>query len=773
MAQTASGKPLGAFARAFATMRSRLYSTVGGLTVEGVDVSAFPSPMIPVQPIGPEGSKPLAFSYWQGINQSITPRLDAPLSFAELRELGSYPLAWICRENVKDVLCTMKWKIQLKRIHGESTADWKKRQANDKVGQQLDNFFQFPDGENPWADWLRPILEDMMVIDAASILVDRTLSGKVAKLRWTDGADILKIVDDQGYLPEEGWAYTQLWEGIPRIALSRRDLVYRPSNIVPGNNISSKIYGSSITQQLAPEIRIGQERLRFVLAYYTEGSVPGLVHVVPPGVTVDKILEGMQWANSELSGNLAKRRQWRMIQGYNQEREDQIEQLKEPILADVFDDLHIRKICFGYGTSAQRLLKAMNRASAESSQDSAEKEGTMPRVMWLKSTMDHILTFQFDQPNYEWLPDTDDELDAAKQDLIDDAQVKSGRRTIDETREQRGLIPFGLPETSQPIIITATGVIPVEGSIERTQQAHTLAMNPPKPVIQAPNEPAPKDSKKKLAKASSVVIDPTRDTGAIRQAKDKFRIRLAFWFQHEGRKATEAAFAKANKFQKDDSPKHIDEIVDAIMAELDWSSLAEVAEPDLMAAAIEGAAIGISDLEITDQDVISAINTVARDYAQNRSAEMVGMKRVDGELVQNPNAQYAIDESTRDMLRTSIKEAFEAETPVSQLAQTIQSSRAFSPDRAKLIAENEVRQAQVRGNLASWVKGGVVEKFRWQLSGDHSCCDICDAFAAGGPYPLAKAEAMLDETHPLCACILIATKIKGIDLPDWNKGVVQ
>ena len=44
---------------------------------------------------------------------------------------------------------------------------------------------------------------------------------------------------------------------------------------------------------------------------------------------------------------------------------DQILELKDPILADVFDDLHIRKMCYGYGNSAQRLLKQMNRASAE------------------------------------------------------------------------------------------------------------------------------------------------------------------------------------------------------------------------------------------------------------------------------------------------------------------------------------------------------------------------------------------------------------------------
>ena len=66
---------------------------------------------------------------------------------------------------------------------------------------------------------------------------------------------------------------------------------------------------------------------------------PGLVQMVPPGVPVDKILEAMQWMNSELAGNLAARKQWRMMQSFSGSAElgpkDELEQLKEPILADV------------------------------------------------------------------------------------------------------------------------------------------------------------------------------------------------------------------------------------------------------------------------------------------------------------------------------------------------------------------------------------------------------------------------------------------------------
>jgi hypothetical protein len=487
---TGGAKPLGGLARAFAAMTGRLYQPPKNI-IDGVNSQAWPSALQPVQPTAPAGSQPLGFSFWQGINQEITPRSDLPLTFSQLRDLATYPLARICIENVKDVLCTLPWKIQLKRNTGEPIADWKARQKTDKTIPTLTEFFNYPDGETPWADWLRPIIEDMLVIDAPSILVQRTVSGKVLGLRWTDGANILRLINDQGFTPQgDSPAFTQLWEGIPRLLLTTKQLVYRPSNIVARNSYASKLYGMAITEQLSQEILIGQERLNFVLAYYKDGISGGLLHVVPAGVLPDKISENVQAFNQLMSGNLGQRRRMNTVQGYHTTddgKPDQIVETKEPVLADVFDDLHIRKIAFGYGVSAQRLMKQMNRASAEAGQDAAEKEGIMPRLKWVKGTMDMIIQVQMAQPQYEMVWDTDDELDALKQAQVDKIRSEAGLDTIDEIREDRGKVPFNIPETQKPIIVTATGVQPLEGSFDRVQQeadnATTVANKPvPKPV---------------------------------------------------------------------------------------------------------------------------------------------------------------------------------------------------------------------------------------------------------------------------------------------------
>lgn len=499
MATNSGGRSLGAMARAFSAMRGNLYRSPQN-SIDGVQTSGWPSPLNPIQPTAPKGSQPLAWSFFQGINQEITPRADLPLTMDQLRGLATYPLARICIENVKDIICSIQWKIQLKRISGEPVEDWKKRQQNDPTVKTLTEFWEYPDGETPWSDWVRPILEDLLVIDAPSILVQRTLSGKVVALRWTDGRNILRLIDEQGYTPQgTSPAYTQLWEGIPYLLFTTSDLVYRPSNIVARVAYSSRLYGMSITEQMAQEIEIGQDRLNFVQTYYRTGVTGGLLQVVPAGTPPDKVSEALQWFNNKVAGNLGLRRQLNILQGFadpTNGKGDQIIETKEPVLADVFDDLHIRKLCFGYGTSAQRLLKQMNRASAEAGQDASEKEGIMPRLKWLKGTVDLILSKQMNQPQYEMIFDTDDELDVVKQATVDKEYVGSGIKTIDEVRTDRGWIPFGLPETQEPIVVLPTGVQPLAGSFDRTQQAaddaSTVANKPtptpvvaPKPVLSA------------------------------------------------------------------------------------------------------------------------------------------------------------------------------------------------------------------------------------------------------------------------------------------------
>lgn len=431
-------------------------------TIRGIDNADWYSPLQPVRPMGPEGSEPKGFQFWAGQNLLWTPRADAAYSAADLKMLATYPLARICIENVKDAVSRCSWEIQLRSKPGETRRDTAGRARGDDNLLKLNRFFEYPDREHNWQEWLRPLLDDLLVLDAGSILMRKTFKGVIAELAVMRGEMITRYIDDNGFTPmPPSPAYAQNWWGMPYLNMTTDQLLYKPRNIVPRNTVASNLYGMSPTEQLAPEIKIGMKRLDFVLNYYTEGSVPGVVQVVPRGTPPGKIEEAMEWMNSELAGNLAARRQWRLVQGFNEPgKDDQIEFTKEPLLTDAFDDLHIRKIAFGYGTSPQRLMK-MIRTEGKSSSDAAEVEGTLPWILWVKGVIDSIIQQKMGMAEYEFAIDPYSEPDPLKNAAAITMLVSRGALTPNEARERLGEDLRPEPEADQLGIITGTGFVPL------------------------------------------------------------------------------------------------------------------------------------------------------------------------------------------------------------------------------------------------------------------------------------------------------------------------
>ena len=787
-----SVRPLGALAAGLTRIQNALYQQPD-TTIPNMQTTDWPSPLQPVRPFGGPDAAPLGMNILMGQNLIYTPRPDSRYTAPDLQALARYPLARICITNVIDTISSLKWKIQLKAQPGEDRKTRESKQLKDDTILKLTDFVAQPDADHDFAEWIRPLLNDMLTIDGGCVYMRRTKDNTVFEWRVMQGAYITRLIDKNGFIPEApAPAYQQLWDGIPRVNLTADQLIYKPRNIVyEVDNVASSLYGMSPTEQLAPEIEVGIQRLRYVNNFYKDGTIPNVLWVVPADINPDTVASAMKVLNQDMAGNLSARRQFRMAQGFrnsDSQKEEFIKQLEEPKLSDEYDDLHTRRICFGYGTSPQRLLRMQNRATAQTNQEAAEEEGIAPFRKWAEDLINQMLQRKMGFDKYEFLFDVSMDPDPAKQAEIDKAELDNSKVTINEVRVRSGLDPRPEPEADQLGKWLPTGWM----GISEDPPQPTAAKPDPKPASDAGTgaddgpEPEPKPDPKKKDKAASIksdtaaVLNPDHDS--IRQRTARTAMQSHIWhFFHSITSTMVIVNARSKKMRKaEDDEKRIDQIVEAIMAGIKWKELPEKIEPQIEEVALDGAQNGLEQMErafqagpmvvnlsptpvrVISSSVISEVNQVARDYAKDRSAELVGMKWVDGELVTNPNAEMAISDSTRNMLREIITEAFAHEAPMSELVGRIKNDGVFSEERAKLIAHTEVKFAQAGGNLAAWKKAGIVKTIRSYTSALHQGPDECDDNEEAGPIELGKKFPSGHETSPFhqnCNCTVAIAEL--------------
>src|ERR1700730_11800740 len=343
------------------------------------------APLNPLSPIAPPDIAGRRFDFPSGYNLATRPRANEPVGFAELRGFAdAYDLLRLVIETRKDQMERQRWRIRprdpkFKRKSAAVDADMSTRIA------ALENFFQKPDGVTRWKTWLRSLLEDMFVIDAATLYCQRTRSGQLFALQQLDGATIKRVIDDWGRTPQpyrtplplagegrEGeWvfppAYQQVLKGMPAVNYSARDIIYRPRNVR-----AHRVYGYSPVQQVLMTVNIALRRQLWQLDYYSEGSIPDALIGVPQGWTPDQIKQFQDYWDTEFAGDLARRRRAKFVPG---DTAVKVHQTKEPEQKSDFDEWLARIICYAFSVPPQWAVKLMNRATADNQSAQSEEEG--------------------------------------------------------------------------------------------------------------------------------------------------------------------------------------------------------------------------------------------------------------------------------------------------------------------------------------------------------------------------------------------------------------
>lgn len=196
------------------------------------------------------------------------------------------------------------------------------------------------------------------------------------------------------------------------------------------------------------------------------------------------------------------------------------------------------------------------------------------------------------------------------------------------------------------------------------------------------------------------------------------------------------------------------EALDAL--HIDWSDLHEQIVEQLNQAGIDGAREMLAELGLTGPEGDALWNAVSADvlrYANERGAELVGKRWVDGRLIDNPRPQYAVDANTREMLRGMVGDAVEQGWTAAELQGQLIDNYAFSPQRALVVARTEAAFARNQGALIGAKASGVVKRKVWVP--DDDACEDCLACADGGPVGLDEdfeGGVSAPPLHPNCRC---------------------
>lgn len=189
-----------------------------------------------------------------------------------------------------------------------------------------------------------------------------------------------------------------------------------------------------------------------------------------------------------------------------------------------------------------------------------------------------------------------------------------------------------------------------------------------------------------------------------------------------------------------------------------FAGLPELTRPLLAGMAVGGATEALEQLSIDSDVVVRIVRTNSEAWALERSAEMVGRKRVGGGWADNPNAKWAITDTTRDGIKALTKTAIREGWSTGELASNLEGAYTFSRTRAKMIARTEIGNADSQGAMIGYKASGVVVGKYWLTAEDEDVSDPCRLNSDAGAIPLDElfpSGDMQPLEHPNCRCVIL------------------
>ncbi|MFJ5217176.1 phage portal protein [Streptomyces sp. NPDC088354] len=473
-------------------------------------------PLIPaaIDPPRPDSGRPEPRFNEYPVTSNLPGINDRLIPWKVLRdasEAGGLPRR--CIEIRKAEVSSLGWTITLteKAIEraqaeaGEEVPDHKIVQAlRDKLSPEITRAMEFmekPDrgqGETT-TDWLGKILEDHLVLDAVALYPRKTYGGDLFALEVLDSSTIKPLRDHRGGRPlPPNAAYQQLLWGFPRgefvadtdehgeilNGYGSDQLVYRRRNVR-----SHTIYGYSAVEQALEDLDTWLKRRQWIRAEYTEGTVPtGLVrNNGNSGWTPAQLKEYETFLNDAYGAAGARHRLRILPPGMELETQTDASERYKP----EYDLFLIKLLAAHFDTTMAELgfteQGGLGSTGWHEGQASVQhRKGTLPTTRWLQEFVTDVLRTHLGMPrDLEFRFLGLEEEDEAAADAVNEARMKTGRMTLNESRDDAGKPRYDFPEADMPMLVTTKGVVFLEGASAQAEPGTVIG--PAKPARENPD----------------------------------------------------------------------------------------------------------------------------------------------------------------------------------------------------------------------------------------------------------------------------------------------
>jgi hypothetical protein len=444
-------------------------------------------PLPPMAPIAPKEVAGRTWDYIPGYNLATQPRTFEQITFESLRMLShAYDPVRLIIERRKDQMARMPWVIRV-RHDGSGRPPTSAQLSPQKRALIADitNFFRHPYDEFSFRDWMRMIIEDLLVLDAPSLFCERDDIGNLVALSPIDGGTIKPVMDERGRLPRPfRWngqpfvwcgetvnldnyqaigcriangllyvpAFQQILKGLPAVGMTTWDLVYKPMNMR-----TRGMFGFSPVEQIATTITIAMRRTLSQLEYYKEGNQPDAIYGLPETFGPDQIQRLQDWWDNVHAGNLGARRKMKFLPGGTKSN---YVPLKEPALKGELDEWLTRIVCFAFSYPPSAFVSLSNRSIAEAHEKQAEEEGLGPLKEWFSDMVNGVVEREFSE-EVQFAFVEEQVVDQKVQSEVFSTYVQNAIFSINEIREKLGEQPDPSPAANTLMAMTKTGFVPI------------------------------------------------------------------------------------------------------------------------------------------------------------------------------------------------------------------------------------------------------------------------------------------------------------------------